>query len=293
MSEIYVSEVPVIILCGGKGTRFREQTEVRPKPMIEIGGIPMVKHIIDYYRGYGFRSFHLACGYKGEVIKHYFTDYRDYSGEVTVQFEHDGKKQFWNRDHLPFGKDMSWQVRCVDTGQETLTAGRVYRVLRDIYYGVKHVALTYGDALSDVNLYDLVKTHRENGAVGTVTAVHPPPRFGELVLQDSAVSEFSEKPVQQSWINGGFFLFDRNRLMTLLDEMNVEDDGVKWHHGLDHLSFETTVLRRLAEMRELAAHRHEGFWQCMDTARDHQVLEDIWNSTDSWKVPWAARRRER
>lgn len=231
--------VPVIILCGGKGTRLREETETKPKPMVEIGGLPIVEHIIRRYRAAGFRFFVLAAGYKGEQI-------RDYAAK-----------------RLP-------DVRVEDTGQETQTGGRLARSL-DAYLGdAEHFAVTYGDGLADVDLAAQFAFHLGHGRRGTMLGVHPPSRFGELRITGHIVTEFSEKPqFSDRYINGGYMFFHRAFRRYL-----STDEGCV---------LETEPLSRLARDCHLSAYRHEGFWACMDTARERDELQALW---DSGKAPW-------
>jgi glucose-1-phosphate cytidylyltransferase len=252
--------VKVVILCGGLGTRLREETDVRPKAMVEIGGRPILWHIMKGYAHQGFAEFVIALGYKGEAIKRYFLDYhalsRDTtvslaSGEVTV---HDGVRE-------------DWTVHLVDTGLDTQTGGRLKRLAswleRDTFM------LTYGDGVADVDLQDLLRFHRSRARLATVTAVRPPARFGELVLDGDIVTRFTEKPqVGEGWINGGFL---------------VCEPGVLEYLQGDADSFEWAGLERLAADDQLAAYRHVGFWQCMDTLRDLRTLEAHWQSG---KAPW-------
>ncbi len=273
-------EIPVVILCGGRGTRFGEQTASRPKPMIEIGGRPILRHIIEYYRAHGFERFTLPVGYRGDDIKRYFLEARSAQGDVTIAFGWGGRQTDVVMD--PFSVDPTpWEVHCVDTGEDTQTAGRLLRVL-DVWpyrYDVPAM-LTYGDGVSDVDLDALLGFHLAHGRMVTVTGVRPPPRFGELVLDGDRVSEFSEKPGDGRFINGGFFVFDPARLHAFLRELDA-DLAI----SLDDVPLEALPLRRLAEDGELMAFRHTGFWQCMDNARDLETLESIW-SADRELSPW-------
>ncbi len=254
----------VVILAGGLGTRLAEETEVKPKPMIEIGGQPILWHILKHYAHYGFHEFFLALGYKGEVIKHYFLDYYSLSGNMTI---HLASGEVRKRD----ASDEDWIVHLVDTGQETMTGGRVKRLepwLKDETFMV-----TYGDGVCDLNLHDLLAFHRARGRVGTVTAVRPPARFGGIVFDGDLVANFTEKPqVGEGWINGGFMVFEPTIFDYLKGDSSVlELDG----------------LERLAAERQLAAFRHDQFWQCMDTLRDKRLLERLWQEGQApWRV-WA------
>ncbi len=250
----------VIILCGGLGTRLREETELRPKPMVEIGGRPILWHIMQGYATYGFKEFILALGYKGEAIKRYFLDYYHLHSNLTISLAagavtaHDGERE-------------DWLVHLVDTGLVTETGGRVKRLAR--WLGRETFMLTYGDGVCDANIPDLLRFHQGHGRLATVTAVRPPARFGGLSFNGDLVTDFSEKPqIGEGWINGGFF---------------VLEPGV-----LDYLAGDETILEReplehLAKDGQLAAYRHAGFWQCMDTLRDVRLLESLW---ESGKAPW-------
>jgi glucose-1-phosphate cytidylyltransferase len=254
-----------VILAGGLGTRLAEETEVRPKPMVEIGGQPILWHIMKHYAHHGVREFVVALGYKAEVIKRYFLDYYAVSSDLTIDLASGGVKQARRESD-------EWVVHLIDTGHDTNTGGRVGR-LRE-YLRDETFMLTYGDGVADVDLGALLQHHRAEGKIATVTAVRPPARFGGLVLDDSGiVTKFTEKPqIGEGWINGGFFVFEPK----LLDYI----DG-------DQTSLEADALEALAEQRQLAAYRHPNFWQCMDTLRDKRQLEARWSAgTAPWKV-WA------
>ena len=250
----------VVILCGGLGTRLREETEVRPKPMVEIGGRPILWHIMRGYATHGFNEFVLALGYKSDVIKRYFLDYYHLQSHLTVSLT---SGSVIARDE---GRE-DWTVHLVDTGLGTQTGGRVRRLAP--WLGGQTFMLTYGDGVSDVNLADLLRFHRQHGRLATVTAVRPPARFGGLSLDGDRVSEFSEKSqVTEGWINGGFF---------------VIEPGVLDYIEGDETILEREPLERLAADGQLVGYRHHGFWQCMDTLRDLRLLEDLW---ESGKAPW-------
>jgi glucose-1-phosphate cytidylyltransferase len=250
----------VVILAGGHGTRLSEETQLRPKPMVEIGGKPMLWHIMSIYASHGFGEFVVACGYRGDMIKEYFHNLfirsSDYvvdlrSGELTVL--------------SPSVTD--WRVGVIDTGLDTMTGGRIAR-LRD-WIGGEPFMVTYGDGLGDIDVRRLVQFHREHGRLATVTAVRPPARFGGLTLNGDAVAHFSEKPqTDEGWINGGFFVFE---------------PGVFDYLTGDQTILEREPLERLADDGQLIAFRHEGFWQPMDTLREKQLLESLWASG---KAPW-------
>jgi glucose-1-phosphate cytidylyltransferase len=252
----------IVILAGGFGTRLAEETEIKPKPMIEIGDYPILWHIMKIYAHYGFKEFFLALGYKGAVIKRFFLDYHSLKRNMTVNLA-DGKTEF--RD----AEVEDWTVHLIDTGQDSMTGGRVKRLENHLKDGTFMV--TYGDGVCDVNIEELLKFHRSHGKLATVTAVHPPARFGELIIGDDATTEFSEKPqTHEGWINGGFLVFEPEVLDYLEGDSSV---------------LEVAVLERLANEGQLKAFRHYGFWQCMDTLRDKRQLEAAWQSGDSpWKV---------
>jgi len=256
------TDVKVAILAGGVGTRLVEETEIKPKPMVEIGGRPIIWHIMMQYSYYGFNNFIIALGYKGEIIKKYMVDYSSLNSNLTVDLGtgsvtiHDGKRQ-------------DWRVELIDTGTPTLTGGRIKR-LRP-YIGEKTFMLTWGDGVSDINLNELLEFHRSHGKLATLTAVRPPARFGHLEFEGDNVVQFSEKPqTAEGWINGAFFVLEPG----IFDY--IEGDMTQW---------EREPLERLAADGQLMAYRHASFWQCMDTLRDKRLLQDIWDSGDApWKV---------
>lgn len=251
-----------VILAGGFGTRLSEETETRPKPMVEIGGRPIVWHILKHYAAYGHREFVLGLGYKSEVIKRFFVEYSGLMGSMSVEI---ARGTVTRHDEV----DDDWTVHLIDTGLATNTGGRVRRLEGWLREGT--FFLTYGDGLSDVDLSELLRFHQRTGKLATVTAVRPPARFGGLAFDGNLVTEFTEKPqVGEGWINGGFFAFEPGVLDYLED---------------DDTSLESDALRRLASDGQLAAYRHEGFWQCMDTLRDKRLLEAMWQEGRApWKV---------
>jgi glucose-1-phosphate cytidylyltransferase len=254
--------VKTVILAGGLGTRIAEETAVRPKPMVEIGGRPILWHIMSIYGAHGFDEFLVACGYKGEYIKEYFHRYFDHSSDFVVDLA-TGQVETLS------SAAPKWRVGVVHTGRDTQTGGRIKRLERLI--GSERFMCTYGDGVGNVDLRALLRFHEERGRLATLTAVRPPARFGGLVLEDGCVREFSEKPqTGEGWINGGFFVFE---------------PGVFDYLGGDETILERDPLARLAADGQLAAYRHEGFWQPMDTLREKQILEDLWNRGDApWKV---------
>ena len=252
----------VVILAGGLGTRLAEETGIKPKPMVEIGGRPILWHIMKHYAYYGFKDFFIALGYKGEVIKRYFLDYYTLSGNLTINLS-DGDVRVANK------VCEDWIAHLVDTGLHTLTGGRVKRLepwLKDETFMV-----TYGDGVSDIDLHDLLRFHRSHGRLATVTAVRPPSRFGGLIFDGDLVAEFTEKPqIGEGWINGGFL---------------VLQPGVFHYLEGDNTSLEADTLERLTAEGQLAAYRHDRFWQCMDTLRDVRLLQSLWQSGEPpWKV---------
>lgn len=250
----------VVILAGGLGTRISEESTLRPKPMIEIGGKPLIWHILKSYSVYGFNEFIICCGYKGYMIKEFFANYFVHTSDVSVDLSK-------NKLEIHHAGGEPWKVTLVDTGELTMTGGRVKRISK--YLNGEDFCLTYGDGLSDVNISELVAFHKSSGRKATVTAVRPPGRFGILELREDRVAKFIEKPMGDgSYINGGFFV-----LSNLVLEL-IEGDSVVW---------EKEPLEALAKNGELSAFRHHGFWQPMDTLRDKIQLEGLWNSG---KAPW-------
>jgi glucose-1-phosphate cytidylyltransferase len=237
-----------------------EETETRPKPMVEIGGRPILWHIMKHYAHYGFNDFHIALGYKGEIIKRYFLDYYSVNGSLTIELS-------GGKVHVQERRKEDWIVHLVDTGATTSTGGRVKRLRPWLNGGTFMV--TYGDGVSDLNLHELLDFHRTCGRIATVTAVRPPARFGAIVVDGDLVARFTEKPqVGEGWINGGFFVFEP----AVFDYL----EG-------DSTSLEVDALERLAIEGQLAAYQHDRFWQCMDTMRDMRFLESLWQSGSA---PW-------
>jgi len=250
----------VVVLAGGLGTRLSEETTVKPKPMVEIGGKPILWHILRIYSHFGHNEFLVACGYKGHIIKDYFSNFYLHNSDWVVDLR-DGTREEINTLNL------GWRVGVFDTGVHTATGGRLLRLKEMI--GQQTFMVTYGDGVGDIDITSLVGFHRRHGRLATVTAVHPPARFGSLVLDGERVCKFSEKPqTEKDWINGGFFVFE---------------PGV-----FDYLSGDDTVLEQgpldeLASDGELMAFHHTGFWQPMDTLREKLLLESLW---ESGKAPW-------
>ncbi|NQV00201.1 MAG: glucose-1-phosphate cytidylyltransferase [Parcubacteria group bacterium] len=250
----------IVILAGGLGTRIEEETTIKPKPMVEIGGRPLLWHIMNIYSAYNFKEFIVALGYKGEVIKDYFLNYYNFENDLTVSLK-TGKVDISKKCH----KD--WNVQLVDTGLDSMTGGRLYR-LKERLKGETFM-MTYGDGLGDIDIKELVEFHKSHGKIATVTAVRPAARFGGMRFDGNKVCEFKEKPqIGEGWINGGFFVFQPEIFNYLKDESSI---------------LEAEVLESLVNDDQLMAYKHEGFWHCMDTLRDKKTLEKIWNSND---VPW-------
>jgi glucose-1-phosphate cytidylyltransferase len=252
----------VAILAGGLGTRLSEETTVKPKPMVEIGGKPMIWHIMNIYAAYGFKEFVVALGYKGEIIKDYFLNYHYRARNLTVKL-HTGQVSTHN------GNSEDWTVHMLDTGAETQTGGRVKRAAE--FIGDEPFMLTYGDGVSNVDIPALLQFHQTKKKLTTLTAVRPPARFGQMVIEDGSVIQFKEKPqIGEGWINGGFFVMEPG----ITDY--IKDDATSW---------EFDSLEKLAADGQVAAYEHEAFWQCMDTVRDVHLLEKLWQEGNApWKI---------
>src|SRR5665647_3868392 len=251
----------VVILAGGLGTRISEESHLRPKPMIEIGGKPVLWHIMKIYSHYGINDFVICLGYKGYIVKEYFANYFLHMSNVTFDMA---------RNHMEVHEHNAepWRVTLVDTGQDTLTGGRLKQV-RD-YVGDETFCFTYGDGVTDLDIGATLKFHRDHGKKATVTAIQPPGRYGALNLEGAAVCSFQEKPAGDgAWINGGFFV--------------LEPSVFDYIHG-DQTSWESQPLQQLAHEGQLMSYQHSGFWQAMDTLRDKNHLEELWNSNPPWKV---------
>jgi glucose-1-phosphate cytidylyltransferase len=254
-----------VILCGGQGTRIRDASEVLPKPMLPIGGKPIVWHIMKSYAQHGVREFVLCLGYKGWVVKEFFLNYRAMTTDLTVTLGRHDTLEFHNRHD-----EEDWKVTLAETGEATMTGGRVAAIRRYVE-GDDLFLLTYGDGVSDVDIGATLAFHKRSGRVATVTAVRPPGRFGEMRIDDGAVTEFNEKPnATEGFINGGFFVMDARRIWPYLG-----DDP--------QTVLEREPLRKLAADGQLVAFPHTGFWQPMDTAREYQLLNELWASG---KAPW-------
>jgi glucose-1-phosphate cytidylyltransferase len=251
----------VVILAGGLGSRLSEETDIKPKPMVEIGGRPILWHIMKFYAHYGFNEFFIALGYKGEMIKRYFLDYFSLNGSMTLNLANGQVKK-----HSKNCED--WTVHLMDTGMDTLTGGRLKRLEPHLREGT--FMLTYGDGVSNVDIRRLLQFHQQHKGIATVTAVRPPARFGGMIFEGDKVLSFDEKPqIGEGWINGGFFVFE---------------PGIFDYLEGDQTNLEADTLPRLAKDQQLSAYKHEDFWQCMDTLREKRLLDSLWQSEKPWKV---------
>lgn len=263
----------VAILAGGQGTRLAEETSVRPKPMVEIGGRPILWHVMRHYSRYDFNQFVIALGYKGDHIKKYFAEYQPLTGNVTIRIGDRRRIECHESQHAP------WQVDLVETGAATLTGGRVKRL--QPFLGNETFMLTWGDGISDVDLEQLYQFHRSHGRLATVTAVRPPARYGHIAFQDAEITSFEEKPqTAEGWINGAFFVLEPGIFDYIADDMTM---------------FEHEPMRALAQDGQLMGYKHDGFWACMDTLRDKRRLEEMWEAGNrpwaTWESPVPASRK--
>jgi glucose-1-phosphate cytidylyltransferase len=247
----------VVILAGGRGLRFGEQTKLRPKPMIEIGGLPIIWHIMKYYSVFGFSDFIICCGYKGEVVKEFFTNYFLTHSDITLDFQ-DGAFQIHK-------SDVDWRVTLIDTGLNTSTGGRLKAV--EDYIGKAAFMLTYGDGLSNVDLNALISSHRISQNLVTVTSVRLPARYGIISFIDNII-EFCEKPKTDAWINAGFMVCEPEVFGFISQNSILEKD----------------LLEYLSKQGQLGAYKHEGFWQCMDNIQDKAALEALWETDPPWRI---------
>jgi glucose-1-phosphate cytidylyltransferase len=253
----------VVILAGGLGTRLMEETEARPKPMVEIGGKPMLWHIMKLYEAHGFNDFVVCLGYKGYFIKEYFLNYYIYNSDITIELEK-------NSVEVHYSNSESFKITLVDTGLNTNTAGRIKRIQKHINGDT--FLLTYGDGLADINLNDLIAYHHAHGKLATLTTIQMPGRYGNIDIEPSGeVSDFHEKPEQDGiWVNGGFFVLNNK----IFDYLEGDVEQVQWERG---------PLIELAKDKQLQAYKHTGFWKCMDALRDKIELEEIWKTGNA---PW-------
>jgi len=261
-----ISEFPVVILAGGFGTRMREQTEFIPKPMVTIGNRPILWHIMKIYAHYGFRRFIICLGYKGDIIKEFFYHYRIHNCDFTVKLgSHEDIRIHNTHD------EEDWEVTLVHTGLTAMTGARIKRA-QPYLSGIDTFLLTYGDGVADINLGELLEFHFKHRKIATITGVRPPARFGELVVKNHRVSRFSEKPqISSGFINGGFFVFSKKVF--------------KYLSGADTCTLEKEVLENLTRDRELMMYEHRGFWQCMDTLRNMDLLNQYWREGRAlWKI---------
>lgn len=256
----------VMILCGGMGTRLREETEYKPKPMVQIGNKPILWHIMKIYAYYGYKDFILALGYKGDMIRDYFLNYYCYNNDFTVQLGNKEKVSVHGNHN-----EHDWKVTLVETGDESLTGYRVK--LAGKYIEEDNFMLTYGDAVADININELVEFHKKQNTIGTVTGVYPPSRFGDLMVKDNRVAKFKQKQKDtknQSPINGGFFVFKKEFLNYLPDDLDADLEG--------------KAMQEITEQNGLSVFRHTGFWQNMDTYREYKLLNDLWKNNPTWKL---------
>ncbi len=253
----------VVILSGGKGTRLREETEFRPKPMVQIGSRPILWHIMKIYAHYGFKDFVICLGYKGNMIKEYFLNYEMMNNDFTIQL---GKPK---KIDVHGNNEEDWNVSLIDTGEETLTGSRVKRIEK--YIDDDTFMLTYGDGLANINIEDLLKFHKSHGKIGTVTGVQRSSQFGEITIEGDHIIEFNEKPdTTEGFVSGGFFVFNKEFFNYLkLDENCI---------------LEREPLENLAKDNELMVYRNRGFWQCVDTYRELELMNNLWNSDPPWKI---------
>jgi glucose-1-phosphate cytidylyltransferase len=257
------ASIPVVLLCGGKGTRIREMTELMPKPMVEIGGKPIMWHIMKTYSHYGFNNFTVCLGYKGHKIKEFFLNYECMNSDITVDLGRDKDIKIHNTHN-----ESDWKVTLANTGEEAMTGSRIKQIEKYITSDIFMV--TYGDGVCDVDINRLLDFHLSHGKIGTVTGVHPPSRFGQLQTEGDKVISFTEKPqTAEGRINGGYFIFNKEIFNYVKEDENCV--------------FEKEPLEKLAADGQLMIYEHDGFWQCMDTLRDMQYLEKLWNDKDT---PW-------
>lgn len=252
----------VVILAGGYGTRISEETEQKPKPMIEIGGKPIIWHIMKLYSYYGLKEFIICCGYKGHLIKEFFLNYSSYLSDFTIDLSSNSVQT-----HISFAED--WKITLVDTGQNTMTGGRIARVKKYLK-NEENFCMTYGDGVSNVNINKLIKFHISQNKIATLTAVKPEGRFGSIEISKNLITNFKEKKIENSsYVNGGFFILNKKIFKYLKSDQTI---------------FEEEPVKTLARQNNLVAFKHNGFWQPMDTIRDKNLLESLWISGAPWRI---------
>jgi glucose-1-phosphate cytidylyltransferase len=261
---LFLDKPSVVIWCGGTGTRLKEETEYKPKPIVKIGDMPILWHIMKIYSCFGYNDFILCLGYKGEMIKEFFLNYEWMANDFTINLK--ARREWEIHDHH---KKEDWNITFVDTGQETLTAKRLKMVEKYVNKGCPYILATYGDGVGNINIPELVEFHKKMGKIATLTGVHPSSKYGEIKAgPDNVVNFFEEKPTLSDYINGGFFVFDQ-KLFDLIGE----NEMIEW------------VLQKLVKQRQVAMFRHAGFWHCMDTFKDFEHLNKLWNTGNaSWKI---------
>jgi glucose-1-phosphate cytidylyltransferase len=258
-----LDDIPVVILCGGQGTRLSEETSLKPKPMVEIGGRPILWHIMKHYSSFGYNRFILALGYKADYIKNYFYNYKVTNSDFTITLEPTTSPIFHNA-----GDESNWEITFIDTGLNTLKGGRIKRIEKHLKSDIFH--LTYGDGVSNVDLAKLVDFHKIHGKIATVTAVRPPSRFGEMIIDGDDVNVFDEKSqMHTGYINGGYFILNTKVLDYLTEDKSCD--------------FEFGPLQRIVAEKQLKAFKHKGFWQCMDNVRDRDLLDKL---VENGEAPW-------
>lgn len=257
--------IKVVILCGGLGTRLREETEFRPKPMIEIGGKPIIWHIMKTYAYYGYQDFILCLGYKGEMIKEYFYNYEFLNNDFTIEYGNQKKIQLHSKN-----AENRWRITLADTGNRALKGARLKKIEK--YIDGDMFMMTYGDGVANINIKNLLSFHQQNGKLATITGVNPDSRFGNLKINGNLVKTFTEKPNRTSrYVNGGFFVFNKNVFKYLSSD--------------DNCDLEVGALEKLAQIKQLMIFKHKGFWSCMDTLRDVEYLNNLWNKKKAkWRV---------
>jgi glucose-1-phosphate cytidylyltransferase len=260
-----MSQPKVVILCGGRGTRLREETEIKPKPLIEIGGKPILWHIMKLYSFFGYNDFILCLGYKGSMIKEYFYHYHIHMNDFTIKLDNTNEVVFHSKPN-----ETNWRVTLAETGLDTLKGARIKKIQK--YIDSDLFLLTYGDGIADVNMKSVVEFHKKHGKIGTLTGVRPPSRFGDLIVKNKQVTKFTEKPqASAGMINGGFFVFSKK----IFDYLSKDED----------CDFEMGALEKLAENNQLMVYEHKGNWECMDTVRDTAHLNNLWSNNKAfWKV---------